>query len=149
MKVLIKVLFCFVFIIHIHSQDKEKALYLLINKKDTLIYKQVATKTNSYEGYVITDETRLVKGLKSAGSSKEIIPYIVEYDTFTSYSFSFDRQKDTIVSKEYLDKLKIKHRREFIDLLNSIDLFSKIFIFIEPLKNGKYILRKVYSVESE
>ena len=46
-----------------YSQSKSN-IYFFINEKDTLIKKQIATKTNEYEGYRIIDEKRLVKKSK-------------------------------------------------------------------------------------
>ena len=42
-----------------YSQSKD-TIYFLINRKDSLIKKQIATKTNKYEGYRIIDEKTLV-----------------------------------------------------------------------------------------
>lgn len=116
-------------------------IHFFINKKDTLIQKQLATKTNEYEGYRIIDEKRIVIDTKR---SCDIGDDDIEYETFDSYSFSFNRKNDTIVSKPYLNTLKlIKDRRKFIDSIKELDDAWINFVFIEPTTYNKFILRKV------
>lgn len=138
-----------------YSQSRD-TVHFFINKKDTLIQKQLATKTNEYEGYRIIDENRLV--IKHKKSFKEKPTNIVlkkgeiwvsegddiEYETFASYSFSFNRKNDTIISRPYLNTLKlIEDRRKFIDSIKEFDDAWINFVFIEPIGYNKFILRKV------
>ncbi len=130
---------CF-FLFNSYSQSKD-TIYLLINKNDTLIKKQIATKTNEYEGYKIIDEKRIVTAIKRASTLKGDD---IEYETFSSWSFSFNRKNDTIISKSYLNTLNlIKDRRKFIDVIKHLDKVWIDFVFIEPTKCDKFILRKV------
>ena len=123
-----------------YSQSRD-TIHFFINKKDTLIQKQLATKTNEYEGYRIIDEKRIVIDTKR---SCDIGGDDIEYETFASYSFSFNRKNDTIVSKPYLNTLKlIKDRRKFIDSIKELDNAWIKFVFIEPTSHNKFILRKV------
>ena len=123
-----------------YSQSRD-TIHFFINKKDTLIQKQLATKTNEYEGYRIIDEKRIVIDTKR---SCDIGGDDIEYETFDSYSFSFNRKNDTIVSKPYLNTLKlIKDRRKFIDSIKELDNAWIKFVFIEPTRYNKFILRKV------
>jgi hypothetical protein len=117
-------------------------IYLLINKKDTLIKKQIATKSNEYEGYRVINEKKVGKETKR---SSKLGGDDIEYDAFEDFSFSFDRNNDTIVSKSYLNTLKlIKNRRQFInDIKQHLSDAWTEYIFIEPIKCDKFILRKV------
>jgi len=141
MKKLILIVSC-IFHCYCYSQSiKGDTIYFLINKKDTLIYKQVATKTNSYEGYVITDEKKIVKNIKR---SSVINGDDIEYKGFSNYYYSFSRNNDIIISKSHLNTLNlIKGRREFLDYINHSNNVWIEFIFIEPTKCDKFILRKV------
>lgn len=123
-----------------YSQSKS-SLYFFINKNDTLIKKQIATKSNKYEGYRIIDKRRVVTDIKRSNS---IDGDDIEYETFEQFSFSFDRKNDTIISKSYMNDLKIiRNRRQFLDTIKHLDKFSIDFIFIEPKNCSKYIMRKV------
>ncbi|EGV42904.1 hypothetical protein BZARG_2074 [Bizionia argentinensis JUB59] len=145
MKNYLLILICFL-VASSYSQSTN-TIYLLINKKDTLIKKQVATKVNEYEGYRITDEKRIVTVVKRSSTLKGDD---IEYDAFSSNSFSFNRKNDTIISKSYLNTLKpIKDRRQFIDCINHLNTAQMKFIFIEAKKCDKFILRKVHLLKFE
>ncbi|MCL5130543.1 hypothetical protein [Algibacter sp. L4_22] len=147
MKKIILILTC-IFCLHGYSQSKKRdTIYFFINKNDSLIYKQVATKMNPYEGYVITDEKRIVKKIKR---SSDIAGDDIEYDTFSDYSFSFNRKNDIIISKSHLNTLNyVKDRRQFIYEINDPTKTWIEYIFIEPTKCSKFILRKVRSLKFE
>jgi hypothetical protein len=51
---------CFL-LLNSYSQSSN-TIYLLINKKDTLIKKQITTKSNEYEGYRVIKEKKVGKG---------------------------------------------------------------------------------------
>lgn len=123
------------------SQSRD-TIYFLINKKDTLIKKQIATKLNKYEGYLIINEKRRVKKIRR---SSDISGDDVEYDAFEDFSFSFNRKKDTIISKSYLKSLNlIRDRSQFISTMKEyLNKSGTEYIFIEPIKCNKFILRKV------
>ena len=122
-----------------YSQSR-KNIYFLIDKKDTLIKKQIATQTNEYEGYRIIDERRIVTDVKR---SESIHGDDVEYETFASYSFSFNRKEDTIISKRYFDSLSIiKDRRKFLDTIKIENIFNLNYIFIEPKNCTEFIMRQ-------
>ncbi|WP_405326880.1 hypothetical protein [Leeuwenhoekiella sp. LLG6367-2.1] len=122
-----------------YSQSR-KNIYFLIDKKDTLIKKQIATQTNEYEGYRIIDERRIVTELKR---SESIHGDDVEYETFASYSFSFNRKEDTIISKTYFDSLSIiKDRKKILDTIKIENMFNLNYIFIEPKNCNEFILRQ-------
>lgn len=138
-----------------YSQSRNN-IYFLINKKDTLIKKQTATKTNEYEGYRIIDEKRLVKKNKRSFRKKPENKVLkkgeiwvsegedIEYETFEYFSFSFNRKNDTIVSKSYINDLKIiRDRRRFLDTIKDLDKFRINYIFIEQENCSKYIMREV------
>ena len=123
-----------------YSQSR-KNIYFFIEKKDTLIKKQVATQTNEYEGYRIIDENRIVTDIKR---SESIDGDDIKYERFDYYSFSFNRKNDTIISKNYFDKLPmIKDRREFLDSIKKENRFHLNYIFIEPKNCNEYIMRQV------
>lgn len=124
-----------------YSQSRE-TIYLLINKKDTLIKKQIANKSNEFEGYRVINEKRVVKETKR---SSKLGGDDIEYDAFEYFSFSFDRKKDTIISKSHLNTLTfIKDRRQFINAVKQhLSNVWTEYVFIEPIKYGKFILRKV------
>lgn len=123
-----------------YSQSMD-TIYFFISKKDTLIQKQITTKKNTYEGYRIIDKRRVVKDIKRSNS---INGDDIEYDTFESFSFSFNRKNDTIISKSYIDDLKIvKKRMHFLDTIKNLNIFFLNFIFIEPKNCDRYIMRKV------
>ncbi|MEH6657787.1 hypothetical protein [Leeuwenhoekiella marinoflava] len=123
-----------------YSQSR-KNTYFLIDRNDTLIKKQIANQTNEYEGYRIIDERRIVTDIKR---SESIDGDDITYETFASYSFSFNRKEDTIISKTYFDSLSIiKDRRKFLDTIKIENMFNLNYIFIEPKNCNKYILRKV------
>ncbi|MEZ7495489.1 hypothetical protein QO206_08320 [Leeuwenhoekiella aequorea] len=122
-----------------YSQSR-KNIYFLIDKKDTLIKKQIATQTNEYEGYRIIDERRIVTDVKR---SESIHGDDVEYETFASYSFSFNRKEDTIISKTYFDSLSIiKDRKKFLDTIKIENMFNLNYIFIEPKNCNEFIMRQ-------
>ncbi len=122
-----------------YSQSR-KNIYFLINKKDTLIKKQIATQTNEYEGYRIIDKRRIVTDVKR---SESIHGDDVEYETFASYSFSFNRKEDTIISKTYFDILSIiKDRKKFLDTIKIENMFNLNYIFIEPKNCNEFIMRQ-------
>ena len=122
-----------------YSQSR-KNIYFLIDKKDTLIKKQIATQTNEYEGYRIIDERRIVTDVKR---SESIHGDDVEYETFASYSFSFNRKEDTIISKRYFDSLSIiKDRKKFLDTIKIENMFNLNYIFIEPKNCNEFIMRQ-------
>ena len=139
------------FFFNSYSQS-ESSICFFINKKDTLIKKQIATKTSKYEGYRIIDEKRIVKKFIRKKPLKKGEIWIsegddIEYDTFDEFYFSFDKKNDTIISKLYLNTLSlIKDRRKFIDSIKELDKAWIKFIFIEPIKGDKFILRKVRPV---
>lgn len=129
-------LICF----NVFSQ-KTTTQYFLINKNDTLIKKQIATKKNKYEGYTIINENRIIK--KYLRSSK-IDEDDIEIQDFDELSFTFNRNNDTIVDELYVKKLNIiKDRIEFFKKNLELDETRKEFIFIEPIKCNEFILRKV------
>lgn len=122
-----------------YSQSR-KNIYFLIDKKDTLIKKQIATQTNEYEGYRIIDERRIVTDVKR---SESIHGDDVEYETFASYSFSFNRKEDTIISKTYFDSLSIiKDRKKILDTIKIENMFNLNYIFIEPKNCNEFIMRQ-------
>jgi|SRR5690606_7970038 len=141
MKKLILLVTCIFYLWGYSQSKKTDTIYFFINKNDTLIYKQLSTKTNSYEGYVITDEKRIVKNIKRPS---DIGGDDIEYEDFEDYSFSFNQKNDIIISKSYLNTLNLtKDRRKFIDFLNHSDNVWIEFIFIEPKNCNEYIMRKV------
>jgi len=133
-----------------YSQSKD-TIYFLINRKDSLIKKQIATKTNKYEGYRIIDEKTLVINTKR---SSDLGGNDIQYETFDSYSFSFNRKNDTIISNSYLKTLNlIISRKKFINIKKKgyyFDTSGFLYFFIEKTNHkNKYILRKVYPVSFE
>ena len=122
-----------------YSQSR-KNIYFLIDRNDTLINKQIATQTNEYEGYRIIDERRIVTDIKR---SESIDGDDIRYETFDSYSFSFNRKEDTIISKTYFDSLSIiKDRRKFLDTIKKENMFNLNYIFIELKNCSEYIMRR-------
>ena len=137
-----------------YSQSR-KNIYFLIDRNDTLIKKQIATQTNEYEGYRIIDETRIVKTSRRSFREKPKDKVLkkgeiwisegddVEYETLASYSFSFNRKVDTIISKTYFDSLSIiKDRRKFLDTIKIENIFNLNYIFIEPKNCTEFIMRQ-------
>lgn len=124
-----------------YSQSK-KTIYFYVNPKDSLIEKQIATKSNEFEGYRVINENKIVRDTRR---SDELGGDDIEYDTFECFYFSFNRKNDTIISKSHLNTLSfIKDRRQFIETLNQHLKNAWIeYIFIEPIKCNKFILRKV------
>ena len=138
------ILLLFLFICWNTFSQKTKKQYFVIDKNDALIKKQIATKANQYEGYLIINEKKKVKKTIRAShlSGDDIV-----YDAFEELSFAFNRNNDTIVNKLYFNKLKtIKNRRDFLDLNKSFNEKNMEYIFIEPINCKKYILRKVRPV---
>ncbi len=147
MKKLILIVTCIFYLSGYSQSKKTDTIYFFINKNDTLIYKQLSTKTNPYEGYVITDEKRIVKKKKR---SFDIDGDDIKYDDFEDYFFSFNRKNDIIISKSHLNTLNlIKDRREFIDVLNHSDKVWIDFIFIEPTECNNFVLREVRPLRFE
>jgi len=145
--------FCFLYF-NSYCQSSD-TIYFLINKKDSLIKKQVATKLNSYEGYIIYySEKTLIKKNKTPIIEGEVWVEDDKYD-YNAYeqknvSFKFLRKNDRIIEKEQLNEFKIVKKREvFLDLGRGkgFDLLGITYFFIEPTDNDdKFILRKVYPV---
>ena len=137
-----KYILIFTALIFLNSYSQSKSsLYFFINKKDTLIEKQIGTKLNEYEGYRIIDERRVITDIKRSNS---IDGDDIEYETFERFLFSFNRKNDTIVSKSYINDLKIiRERNQFLDTIKHLDKFRIDFIFIEPENCNTYIMRKV------
>ena len=138
--VIIAFLSCF----NIFSQ-KVKTQYFLINKKDILIERQLATEKNNYEGYLIIDEKR-IKELNRTPNVEGRVWTPENDDDFHQfgYSFTFNRKNDTIVSKSYLETINIiKDRRQFLDVNKNLDEVWTEFIFIESINCNKFVLRKV------
>ena len=139
MKIYILV-FTYFILMNSYSQSKSY-IYFFINKKDTLIKKQIATKTNKYEGYRVINEKRLVKATKK---SSNIDGDDIEYDTFESFSFSFNRKNESIISKSYIKNLNIiKDREQFLDTIKNLSKDWIDLIFIESKNCNEYIMRKV------
>lgn len=139
-----------------YSQTND-TVYFLINKNDTLIKQQIATKKNNYEGYCIIDENKIIKRTKRSIRKKPADVILkkgeiwfsegdyIEFDDLENYSFSFYRKNDTLISKSYLDTLNFfKDRRQFIDFIKQKNIHSMEFVFIEPTEYNKFVLRKVY-----
>lgn len=130
----------------VFSQELD-ALYFLIDKNDTLIKKQIATKNNKFEGYTIINENKSVK--KYIRSSK-IDGDDIEVDTFDAFSFTFNRDNDSIIDKTKLEEYDIiKNRKEFFEINLGNDIFKKKIFFIEPLKCNRFVLREVRPLISE
>ena len=128
-------LFCF----NVLSQTITQ--YFLVSKSDTLIKKQFATKENKYQGYIIINENKIVKKITK---SSKINGDDTMHNAFETLSFTFKMENDTIVDKSYIKKLNlIKDRKEFLKKNTELDETRKKFIFIEPIKCDKFILRKV------
>ncbi|AOW16122.1 hypothetical protein LPB03_01000 [Polaribacter vadi] len=133
-----------------YSQSKD-TIYLLINKNDSLIKKQVASITNEYEGYKIIDKKKLITDTKR---SSDIGGDDIQYERFDSFSFSFNRKNDILISKSYLANLNLITDREyFLNLKKKGDNFDTLgftYFFIEKTNcENKFILRKVSPVTFE
>ncbi|AUS04774.1 hypothetical protein [Pseudotamlana carrageenivorans] len=123
-----------------YGQSKD-SVYFFINPKDTLIKKQIANKTNNFEGYKIINEKREVKKTKR---SSAIDGDDIEYTSFESFSFSFNRENDTIISKSYVNNLNIiRERKQFLDVIKKLRNERLNFIFIEPKSCNRFIMRSV------
>ena len=124
--------------------QKRETQYFLINRKDTLIKKQTTTKKNKYERYIIINENKIIKRYHR---SSKINGDDIEFSTFDEISFSFNRSNDTIVELSFIKNLEIiKDRKKFLKKNIELDETKSEFIFIEPIKCNKYILRKVIPV---
>lgn len=137
-------------IINTYSQSKD-TIYLLINKNDSLIKKQVASITNEYEGYRIIDKKKLVTDTKR---SSDIGGDDIQYERFDSFSFSYNRKNDTLIFKSYLENLNLITDREgFLNLKKkggNFDSLGFTYFFIEKTNcKNKFILRKVSPVTFE
>lgn len=134
---------------NLFAQIKEE-IYFLIDRNDTLIKKQIATKENLPEGYLIIAEARS-KLLKTTPieEGKIWIPESDEDNYIPGQWFQFFKQNDKLITEDELSKLDvIRKRTEFLkkDKI-SFDLSKKSYFFIEPQKcSNKYILRKVFPV---
>ncbi|WP_299121504.1 hypothetical protein [uncultured Tenacibaculum sp.] len=125
--------------LNVFSQ-RVKTLYFLINEKDSLIKKQVAKGSNRFEGYTLINDGKIIKEYISPS---KITGNDIEIDSFESFSFTFNRNNDTIVDKTYFNKKKIiKTRKKVFE----INIDNKRIVFIEPTKNGKFILREVIPI---
>ena len=102
MKILITILACLTWY-NVFSQEMSTQ-YFFINKNDPLIKKQLATNKNNYEGYTIINKNKIVK--KYIRTSK-IDGDDIEIETFDSISFTFNREKDTIVNESYLKQIDL------------------------------------------
>jgi hypothetical protein len=67
---------------------------------------------------------------------------VEDYEAFW-FTTSF-LAKDTVVTQAYLDSVDlIKDRERFLKILKEVDENKVDFKFIEPLKGGKYVVRKL------
>ncbi|MFI0431211.1 hypothetical protein [Mariniflexile sp. HMF6888] len=124
--------------------QKTKTQYFLIDTKDTLIRKQVETKKNKFQGYTIIDEYKIIK---KYNAPSKIDGDDIKVNSFDSLTFAFYKDNDTVVDETYIKKIDvIKTRREFLKINSELDETKNRFIFIEPLKCGKFILREVRPV---
>jgi hypothetical protein len=148
--------FCFLFF-NTYCQSSD-TIYFLINRKDSLIKKQIATKLNSYEGYIIYySKKTVIKKNKTPIIEGEVWVADEKYDYNVNgqknVSFKFLRKNDRIIEKEQLNEFKtVKNREEFLDFGRSkgFDLLGITYLFIEPTDDDdKFILRKVYPVVFE
>ena len=130
----------------VFSQELD-TLFFFIDKNDTLIKKQIATRNNKFEGYTIINENKTIK--KHIRSSKIDGDDIV-VDAFDTFSFTFNRDNGFIIDKTKLGKYDIiKTRKEFFEKSLDNDIYKKRIVFIEPLKCNRFILREVRPIISE
>ena len=126
--------FCFSFV-SVFSQ-KNDTLYFLVNKKDTLITKLTNSSSGNHIGYRLTDEKRIKKLNKTPLVEGKV--WVPESDDdFHTFgpSFSFNSSKDTVVTKSYLNSLKIiKNRIELEKLcIKEILIMMRINILLPLL----------------
>jgi len=132
--------------LNIFSQ-KLNTQYFFIDKNDTLVKEQLATKKNKYQGYEIINENKIIK--KYLRSSK-IDGDDIKADAFESILFTFNKDNDTIVNEAYLKKINIiRTRKEFLSINSKFDETKNKFIFIVPTKCNNYILRTVRPLITE
>lgn len=127
----------------------EKKLYFLIDRNDTLIKKQTATKENRPEGYWIITEAR-IKPLQITQIEEEKVwvPESEDDNYIPGHFFEFFRQNDELITEDEFLKLDvIKERKKFLNKKIPFDLSNTSYFFIEPIKcSEKYILREVFPV---
>lgn len=144
------IIFIYILSLKAYSQSKD-TIYLLINKKDTLI-KEIVHKKGSSNHYQIFS-TEKIKTLKNNTPIVDGKVWVADtkYDYYIyekeSYEFNL-LGKDKLISKEDLKSLNyIDNREDF--LKKSRLIFKSALFFIESTKCGKYIMRKVYAVTYE
>ena len=148
------VTFLFLLFIRINSFGQtKKEIYFLIDKQDTLIKKQTATKGNQVEGYLIIAEAR-TKPLKitPVEEGKVWVPESDDDNSIPGHWFQFLRKNDKLITEEELAKLDvIRERKEFLNMEKvPFDLSGKTYFFIEPQScSDKYILREVFPLVFE
>lgn len=138
----------FLFSIFSYSQSRD-TVYLLIDKKDTLI-KKIENKKGSPNHYqfFFTEKKKIKKNNTPIIKNKIWVAdtkysyYIYERD---SYEFVFYRTEDKLISKKVLESLTYVKRREQLLKTEKL-LFNFTIYFIEPVNKNKYIMRKVYPV---
>lgn len=135
------VILCFLSV-QIYSQSQKRdTLYLLIDKKDSLICRQVAT--NKYS--ICYDKKKLVKKNRTPLAKGAVWVADAKYDYYTSEQiclyFVFYPNKRQIISKSALEKLKILGRKDFLNY--KLDDTHFTYYFIEPTNNiGEFIIQE-------
>lgn len=136
------------FLFNSYSQSRD-TIYLLINKKDTLIkkYEKKKGSKNLYKLF-FTEKTKIKKNNTPLTEGKVWVAD-TKYDYYTykrdTYEFDFYRTEDKLISKKDLESLTyIKRREQFLKTAKL--LFNYTIYFIEPVNKNKYIIRKVYPV---
>lgn len=117
--------------------QKNQTFYFLVNKHDTLVKK------------ISSDVFRIIDTTETAIEIME--PNTLGGDhtichKFNSYDYEFDKNNDTIIHEEYINQLApIRKRNVFLDVIKSSNIYS-FFFFIEPTKEGVFIIHKVTPV---
>ena len=129
-------IFNFFLLFNSYSQSKN-SIYLLIDKKDTLIKKNENKKNSSNHYQLFFTEKN-----KVWVADTKYDYYVYERD---SYEFSFYKTEDKSINKKHLESLTyIKKREKFLNTSNL--LFKYNIYFIEPINKNKFIIRKAYPI---
>ena len=120
--------------------QKINTQYFLINKNDTLITKLTNSK-GDLSGYKINNNNKIIKEYIR---TSEINGNDIEVDVFDSILFSYKEKDGKIVDESYIKKIDIiETRKEFLKINAQFDETKNRFVFIEPFKCGKFIMREV------
>ncbi|MDG1529422.1 MAG: hypothetical protein P8I51_01150 [Polaribacter sp.] len=141
-------IFNFFLLFNSYSQSKN-SIYLLIDKKDTLIKKNENKKNSSNHYQLFFTEKKKIKKNNTPIIKNKVWVADTKYDYYVyerdSYEFSFYKTEDKSINKKHLESLTyIKKREKFLNTSNL--LFKYNIYFIEPINKNKFIIRKAYPI---